>query len=259
MNAQKPRGRERILSARIFFLFVLVLILLAATSQALAAWDIYHDTDITSGTYGLIDIYDSPPDNTTVNFYGDLADYIGTHDSSTLNMYDGHADVRALDTSIINISGGTLSLAETWQYGEINISGSAEVEAIGARDFGTVDLYAGIVNRIAVLASAEINIYGGQLTQWLNVIDTGQVNVYGHDLDKTNYGGTYGYGQLYGYLMDDTYICVDLANPEAYDHINLIPEPTTLSLLILGSLILTRKKLSYHFPIARNRAVNRVN
>ena len=187
MNAQKPRGREEI----VFFLLAPVLILLSSSLvQATDVWNITEDTDIYSGTYGLIDIYDSPPDNTTVNFYGDLADYIGTHDSSILNMYDGHADVRALDTSIINISGGTLSLAETWQYGEINISGSSEVEAIGARDFGTVDLYSGIVNRIAVLASAEINIYGGQLTQWLNVIDTGQVNVYGHDLDKTNYGGT---------------------------------------------------------------------
>ena len=98
MKAQKLRGREEILSARIVFLFALVLILLAATSQALAGWDIYHDTDIHSGTYGLIDIYDSPPDNTTVNFYGDLADYIGTHDSSTLNFFSGEAEIGAFKT-----------------------------------------------------------------------------------------------------------------------------------------------------------------
>ncbi|MHC4069448.1 MAG: hypothetical protein ACYSR8_07720 [Planctomycetota bacterium] len=76
MKAQKARGRGKILSAHIVFLFAPVLILLSPlTSQTLGSWEIYHDTDITSGNYGLIDIYDTEPNHTTVNFYGDLADY----------------------------------------------------------------------------------------------------------------------------------------------------------------------------------------
>ena len=32
-------------------------------------WDIYSNTDISEGTYNLINIYDTPPDNTTVNMF----------------------------------------------------------------------------------------------------------------------------------------------------------------------------------------------
>jgi len=233
------------MKTKLFTILAVIVLLRAANVQAVPNWDIYSDTDIYSGKYGLINIYDTPPEHTTVNMYGGSADYIGTHDSSTLNMYGGQADVRVWDTSVINISGGVLSLAETWQYGEMNISGSSQVGAIGVRNFGIVDMYAGVVNRIAVLESGEVNIYGGQLIEWINIIDTGEVNVYGHDLVKTNSGGAYGYGQLYGYLMDETYIFVDLANSEAYDHINLIPEPTTFILLALATLFIRRKNRNW--------------
>ena len=68
------------------------------------------------------------------------------------------------------------------------------------------------------------------------------MNVYGYDLVLTSSGGSAGYGTLVGYLQDGSRIDVYFGNPEAYLHINLIPEPSVLSLLALGLFGLSRKK-----------------
>ena len=257
----RERGSQTKNLAITVLLFVPVLILLSPlTSQTLGSWEIYNDTDITSGTYGLIDIYDSPPDNTTVNFYGDLADYIGTHDSSTLNMYEGIADVRSRDNSTINIFGGTLSLAEAWNNGTVNFSGDASLNILEAWDFGTLNLTTGSLGLIGVSENGVVNITdgsaeevwihdsgvmyisGGVVSDLLSAEDSSAVNVYGYDLVKTSSGGKYGYGQVYGFWNDGTSFTIDLDDVGTYDHINLIPEPASLVFLAFGSLLLRRRR-----------------
>ncbi len=51
---------------------ILVILILCGVNPAQAAtvWDINEDTDIYSGFYPLINIYDTPQDHTTVNMYG---------------------------------------------------------------------------------------------------------------------------------------------------------------------------------------------
>jgi hypothetical protein len=225
MKTKKTRGRGNQTKNRAItvLLFVPVLILLSPlTSQTLGSWEIYDDTDITSGSYGLIDIYDTAPNNTTVNFYGDLADYIGTHDSSTLNFFGGEAELQAMDTSTMIISGGTLSFAEARYESKINVSGLANIGSLRAEDFSEIIVTGGSISAMGAKNSGIINLYGGELIEGIHATDSGQINVYGHDLVKTTSGGYYGYGQLYGYLTDETYICVDIFDLETHDHINLI-------------------------------------
>jgi hypothetical protein len=232
----RPKNERKAILLSVFF------VLMTFQAWGLPNWDIYGDTDIHDGNYALINIYDTPPDHTTVNFYGDLADYIGTHDSSTLNFFGGQAEIQAKNTSTVNISGGTLSLVLAQQYGQVNVSGSANIGSLGAEDFSEIDITGGTINEIAAVESGIINLYGGELLEGIYATDFGQINVYGHDLVKTTSGGSQGYGQLYGYLTDETYICVDIFDLETHDHINLIPEPSSLVLLILGGLILRRKR-----------------
>ena len=242
MKAQKPRGRGRIVSSLTVFLFVPVLILLSfLTSQTLGSWEIYHDTDITSGSYGLIDIYDTEPDHTTVNFYGDLADYIGTHDSSTLNFFGGEAELQAMDTSFINVSGGTLSSVWAWDDAIVNFSDTSEATALSARNSSTINMTGGTVEGVAGRNYGIVNLHAGVISDYISAHDSSVINIYGNDLVKTSSGGTYGYGQVYGFWIDDTSFLIDLGNAEAYEHINLIPEPTTFTLFVIGSLVLLRK------------------
>jgi hypothetical protein len=220
----RERGNQTKNRAVTVLLFVPVLILLSPlTSQTLGSWEIYNDTDITSGSYGLIDIYDTAPNNTTVNFYGDVADYIGTHDSSTLNFFGGEAEIGAFDTSLVNISGGTLSSIRAWDEAIVNFSGTSDATALSASHSSIVNMTNGTVYHIGSSESGVFNLYGGTVTDRIYSIDSAEINIYGYDLVKTSTGGTYGYGQVYGFLIDDSYIFVDFSNQEAYDRVKLIP------------------------------------
>jgi hypothetical protein len=95
----------------------------------------------------------------------------------------------------------------------------------------------GTTEYVAAGYSGTMNLYGGLVTDSLNAWDSATVNIFGYDLVKTNSGGTYGYGQVYGYWLDDTPFTIELSTAETYSHINLIPEPSSLLLLALGSLI----------------------
>ncbi len=226
-----------------------VVILLSMWSvPAYAVWDIYSDTDIYSGFYDFINIYDTPPDHTTVNMYGGGSDFIMTYDSSTLNIMGGSADIGAADFSVINMYGGDIGYIKACNYAVVNFFDSDDSTSLGAEDFANIYVKGGNIGNLHAHQSGVIYVYAGYMSGHAGAAssiiadDFSAINIYGHDLFKTSSGGTYGYGQVSGFLMDDTYICVDLYNPEAYSHINLIPEPATFALFGIISLIMLRRK-----------------
>jgi hypothetical protein len=221
---------------------ILAVVLLFGACPVYAIWDIYSDTDIYSGFYDLINIYDTPPDNTTVNMYGGGADFITTYDGSTLNIMCGSADIGAADFSIINMLGGDIGYIQAWDNATVIFFDSYDVTALVAEDFANIFIIGGNIGNIHTYQSGMISVYGGFISGCIIAHDFSDINIYGYNLNKTHSGGIYGYGQVSGFLMDDTYICVDLYNPEAYSHINLIPEPASLLLLSLGGLLLRKKK-----------------
>ena len=105
MKTLTKNGREDKINVRIALLFILTNLLLSAPlSKAADTWNITEDTDIYSGFYPLINIYDTPPNHTTVNIYGGGSDYITTYNQSTLSFFDGHAE--AWNNGTVNFSGG---------------------------------------------------------------------------------------------------------------------------------------------------------
>ena len=185
--------------------------------------------------YGIVRIYN---DDTVVNMLGGSADYIATYDRSTLNVVYGQTQSEAFDYSLINIYGGTHSGVLASDNGIVNFSGDSVSWYLLASDFGVINMIGGTVEALGAAGSGTLNLYYGQVTDVLSVYDNAVVNIFGHDLGKTNVGGEYGYGQVYGFLLDDLPFVIDFYTPEAYSHTNLIPEPGTLLLLGLGGLIL---------------------
>jgi hypothetical protein len=245
MKAQKLRGREGIVSARFVFLFILVLILLSSSlAQALEDWDIYSDADIIDGHYNLINIYDTPPDHTTVNMYGGSADFISTFDYSTLNFFNGNAQVGAFEKSIINISGGVLSGAGAFDNGFVYFSGSASSTSLGASKWGQAYLLDGIVDHIGASDFGVVNLHGGTVIDFIGAYDSSVVNLFGYNLTKTSLGGSYDNGLITGLWIDGSLFSIDLYGSETHSHIILheIPEPVSLILFTLVALIIRKKK-----------------
>lgn len=182
-------------------------------------------------------------DETLVNMTGGLVDSIGTYDASMVNVTDGSVNtLDALEFSIANISGGYVHGASAWDHAVINFSGDAGAVSFGSREFGTVNMIGGTTNYIGAIDSGILNLYGGSITNSLSCDDSAIVNIFGYDLVKTSSGGQYGYGQVYGIWFDDTPFIIDLNGSATYSHINLIPEPSSLIMLMFGSLFLKRRR-----------------
>lgn len=188
--------------------------------------------------WNIVDIFG---DDTIVDMSGGIADYISTFDFSTLNMSGGHADVGAFNFSEINISGGTLFGATALNHGVINFFSSAETTRLDAWEYGTVNMSGGTTEGIGALGSGTVNLYGGNISDAIGAGDSSIINIFGYDLVLSSSGGSYGYGQVFGFWMDDAPFEIDLSSSETYSHINLVPEPGTLMLLGFGAIIMKRR------------------
>jgi len=188
------------------------------------------------------DIVDIFGDETIVDMFGGIADYITTHDWSMLNVTGGHAQFGAIDYSTMNISDGSHSGAAAYGHGTVNLFGDAQiVGGLGADDLGIVNMTGGTVHHVGASGEGEINLYAGIISEDIGAFDSSVINIFGHDLFKSSFGGTYGDGQVWGFFTDDTPFTIDLYGAQTYSHINLIPEPGTLCLLGLGALVLRKK------------------
>ncbi len=244
MKAQKLRGREKILSARIASIFVLATLLFSAPLVQAIDVDFYSDATIQDGDlYDLVRLYDTPPDQTTVDMTGGSVHNLRPYDSSIINITGGEIQtLDAFNSSTANISGVSIYGVSAWDYTTVNLSVTANVTTLGARDSGTINMMGGTAEYLGAIDSGTVNLYGGLVTDSLSFGNFAHGNIYGYDLFKTSSGGRYGYGQVYGFWTDSTAFTIDLNGSETYSQINLIPEPCSLLLLALGCLFLKRKK-----------------
>jgi len=186
-------------------------------------------------------------DDTVVDMEGGLADIISTHDESTLNMFGGEAEVSVWDYSSANISGGEISAGWAHHHGTLNFSDDAIGDYLGVDDFGTINMSGGSIGRVIGRDDGIANLYIGSISSYIAAHDSSIVNIFGYDLYKSDSGGAYGDGIVYGLWTDGTPFNIALRDDEfgpTFPNIYLheIPEPGTLILLGLGSLVL-RKKL----------------
>ncbi len=224
---------------------ILVLVMFLPVSQVQAIdVDFYSDATIQDGDlYDLVRLYDTPPDQTTVDMTGGSVHNLWLYDSSIINITDG--EIRTLETfntSTANISGVSIYGVSAWDYTTVNLSVTGNVTSLYARVSGTINMMGGIAEYLGAIDSSTINIYGGLITESLGAWNDAVANIYGYDFNYDPMGGSRDGGQLTGFWLDSSAFVIDLYGTETYSHINLIPEPCSLLLLALGYLFLRRKK-----------------
>ena len=128
-------------------------------------------------------------------------------------------------------------------YGEIYIYNDVTVDIFGGDiykletyDVTVTDWYGGAITELCTWEDSLISIYGGQLSR-LQAGENTVIQLYAYDVIHTTTGGYWDAGQLMGkYYEDNSDFLFDLHHT-AYPHITVVPEPATIILLALGSLI----------------------
>jgi len=231
----------------------------------------YNDAVVGSGEiYGSVTVYDSPPETTTIDFYGQAMGRLTIYDSSTLNLYNGsaieHGDYNKLyNSSTINvyegalIGGGSGSCMFMYDSSTLNIYGGTVGLLLGTYDSSIINLYNGYLGISYIGDSSTLNVYKGYVADWIEnigVAPTATVNIYGYGFEYTPNGrwmppiGGVGEGwwvsKLTGYAFGgDAITFWGLPDPATHDNINLIPEPMTFLLLGSGGLAFLRKRRRY--------------
>jgi len=224
---------------------ILAMVMFLPVSQVQAIdVDFYSDATIQDGDlYDLVRLYDTPPDQTTVDMTGGSVHYLRSYDTSIINITGGEIQtLETFNTSTANISGVSIYGVSAWDYTTVNLSVTGNVTTLGARVSGTINMMGGTVEYLGAIDSGTINIYGGIITESLGAWNDAVVNIYGYDFNYDPMGGSRDGGQLTGYWMDGSAFIIDLYGTDTYSHINLIPEPCSLLLLTIGCLLLKRKK-----------------
>jgi hypothetical protein len=234
--------------------------------------------------YSVVTVYDSPPETTTIEFYG-RGVYLMMNDSAVLNLrgegwfgrrnwWDGFppTESKLYDSSTVNIyeeagfGSGIEAFLDLYDFSTLNIKGGVVDAVCRAYGTSTVDISDGLFSLALWLYDrSTVNVYGGTIDTYLantSVPLTSTVNIYGYDF-KYNHQGRWmppmepgGDGwwisKLTGYGFDGTPITYwGLPDPATNPNIHLIPEPATVLLLGLGGFCLLKNMQGNSFTRQR--------
>jgi hypothetical protein len=125
------------------------------------------------------------------------------------------------DTATLNINGGSIDSLVCFNFSTVNMY-SGDSGGISAGDYSTVNLHGGDIEGIDIASTATMNLF----------VDS-------HELNLDSY---LGYDRITGVWQNDNGIFDILVHEGQYHLINFVPEPCTLILLSLGSLLMRHKK-----------------
>ena len=248
-------------------IFVALMILLQMkTNAGTITFNDGGSHEFNSYTTDTLVVEDSSGGNpTTLNLVsGTYVDnhYVYAYDFSELNVVAGYAYATlSMDSSTVNITGGEVMYPHSHNSSTTTVSGG-ECYSIIAHDLSTLNVSDGSVNYLAAQDSSMVDIVGGDvfglyarnsstvsirsgnITYWLKAYDSSIVDIYGYNLSAYDTGGRWGDGFVTGNWDDGTPFTIDLVNDTSitYSHINLVPEPTSTTLVLLGLGVVTLRR-----------------
>jgi hypothetical protein len=170
---------------------------------------------------------------------GDDYVHVYLYNDSSLDMWGGSIfRLEPFDTSTVNLHSG--EVVELYIYNgsssTVTVLGGT-ITTLRASNTATINFYDGLItNGLALWDDTVVNIYGGRLNG-ISASDNSIINLYAYDValdTETNFLSGY-------YLYNDEYFSFYVPPGDSYSHINIIPEPVTLMLMALGSLVLKKK------------------
>ena len=205
--------------------------------------------NISYGSANMLHTYN----NSTLDMSGgNISNYLSSLDSSTVNISNASVVnwLYATNTSTVNISGGTFT-HQSYAYNNsiMNISGGIFNDAFTAYNDSKINFSGGnMINSLRAIDSSVVNISGGTIVSLhanntSNVIFEGYDFILGQGLSWDIDGQTIlGTGTLTGKWFNNTSFVIPIQYHDTTATIMAIPEPATLALLSLASLVMIKKR-----------------
>jgi hypothetical protein len=205
---------SKIISLR-WVLYFLLICLFVQTSKAEITWDSEHH------------VY-SEGEETWVYMYNDASAEITGGIIEEFYMYN---------QTQADITGGDIGVLLGQDTSSVNVYAGSNVDLLRPNDSSTANVYGGTIDYLFALSSSTTNIHRGSWNE-INARDLSTINFYVESYEWDPIGGEREGGLLTGIWLESTVsFSIDLVNEGTINHLNFVPEPTTLFLFGMGALL----------------------
>ena len=169
-----------------------------------ASWTEGHYEIYPGDVYGELEIYN----DVTLDIFGGDIYQLYTFDTTLTNFYDGTIDY------------------------------------LWSRENSIVSIYDGVINMLGLRENSIVNLYGGHVATFTaHPSEFAILKLYAYDVTYHTSGGYWNDGWIEGkYILYDQPFRFDIYGDDSFSHVNIVPEPATMMLLGLGSLLVIRKR-----------------
>lgn len=222
---------------------VAFILLISTANLSRADVVLSSDTTITEAdSFHHVRVCDTPPDHTAVTMTGGKAEDLVLQDASSFEQFGGTVlGLSAMRSSTATIRGGSAVAIAGADAATINIYAGEIAFYVKAADQSTATICGGTINADLLAANqGTINLLGGTIEGWLRATDSGIINVYGTNFEYDPTGAPDGLPLLTGQWLDGTQFALPFYGDGSYNHVNLLPEPSSIALLGLAVVLLRR-------------------
>jgi len=192
----------------------------AANVQAEIIWDSGHHVFSEGSETYLTMLNDASAD-----ILGGIIHEFGMYNNTTADIMGGYISV---------VLGQDTSSVDVYEGGDIYL--------LRPNDSSTANVYGGDIDVIFALGSSDTHIYSGTINE-IDAENLSTLFLYVDDYDFDPTGGSRDGGLITGtWLNNNGSFSISLEETDTIDHIFFVPEPGTLSLLIIGLVGLLHKR-----------------
>ena len=143
-----------------------------------------------------------------------------------------------LNDTTADITGGEIGQLLCYDTSEVFVYEPSEIDLLRPNDSSTANVYGGTINGLFTLGDSVTNIYEASLN-FVDAVDSSTINMYVESYNWNPTGGKWGDGLLTGIWLNTSHLfSIEIIDLQTINHINFVPEPSMMSLLVIGSLML---------------------
>jgi hypothetical protein len=151
------------------------------------------------------------------------------------------AEFSMLNETTADIIGGGIGALLCYDTSSVDVYDTSTISLIKPFDSSFVNISGGSINDVFAVGSSNTNIYNGDINM-LQAENSSIITLYVEGYEFDPQGGFFQCGLLTGnWLESGNPFSIELETEDTINHLNFVPEPTTLFLFGIGGLIVLKK------------------